>query len=56
MFQQILDEPDWLERMLQEDPRALSPLIHHHINPYGTFELDMTKWLLIDLGESLLHS
>jgi hypothetical protein len=56
MFQQVLDEPGWLERMLPEDLRALSPLIYHHINPYGTFELDMSKRLLIDLGETLLHS
>jgi TnpA family transposase len=56
MFQQVLEEPGWLQRMLPEDLRALSPLIYHHINPYGTFELDMAKRLLIDLGESLLHS
>ena len=56
MFQQALEEPDWLERMLPEDLRALSPLIYHHINPYGTFDLDMAKRLLIDLGEALLHS
>jgi hypothetical protein len=23
--------------------RALTPLIYAHINPYGTFELDMRK-------------
>ena len=56
MFQQVLEEPDWLERMPPEDLRALSPLIYHHINPYGTFDLDMAKRLLIDLGEALLHS
>ena len=56
MFQQVLEEPGWLERMLPEDLRALTPLIYHHINPYGTFELDMAKRLLIDLGETLLPS
>jgi TnpA family transposase len=25
--------------------RALSPLIYHHINPYGTFEIDLAKRL-----------
>jgi hypothetical protein len=43
----------WLERMMTEDLRALSPLIYHHINPYGTFELDMANRLRIDMGESL---
>jgi hypothetical protein len=39
--------------MMTEDLRALSPLIYHHINPYGIFELDMAKRLLIDMGETL---
>jgi len=45
MLQQILAEPGWFERMTPEDPRALSPLIYQHINPYGTFELDLAKRL-----------
>jgi len=52
MLQQVLDEPDWLGRMREEDLRALSPLIYHHVNPYGTFELDMAKRLPIDLAEA----
>jgi hypothetical protein len=52
MFQQVLEQPGWLERMLPEDLRALSPLIYHHVNPYGTFELDMAKRLPIDLAEA----
>ncbi|MCP4902219.1 MAG: transposase, partial [bacterium] len=36
------------------DLRALSPLIYHHVNPYGTFELDMAKRPpAIDMGEIL---
>jgi hypothetical protein len=31
-----------MERITAEDFRALSPLMYTHINPYGTFELDMT--------------
>ncbi len=42
-FRQVLDEPGWLERMMPEDLRALSPLIYHHVNPYATFELDMAR-------------
>jgi hypothetical protein len=45
MLQQILAEPGWFECMTPEDFRALSPLIYHHINPYGTFELDLAKRL-----------
>jgi len=56
MVQQILEEPGWLERMTPEDLRALSPLIYHHVNPYGTFELDMAKRLLIVAGEIMAYS
>lgn len=45
MIQQVLDEPEWLQRMKKEDFRALTPLIYAHINPYGIFELDMNERL-----------
>jgi TnpA family transposase len=45
MLRQILRESGWFERMTPEDLRALSTLICHHINPYGTFDLDLTKRL-----------
>lgn len=41
MIQQVLAEPQWLGRMTPEDFRALTPLIYSHVNPYGTFSLDM---------------
>jgi hypothetical protein len=53
MFQQVLDEPGWLKRMMPEDLQAL---IYYHVNPYGTFELDMAKRPPIDINETLLHS
>ena len=31
-----------------EDYRALSRIIYNHVNPYGEFELDMTKRLAIE--------
>ena len=31
--------------MTGEDMRGLTPLIYNHVNPYGRFELDMTKRL-----------
>jgi TnpA family transposase len=48
MLQQVLADPAWLERLDAEDRRALSPLIYGHCNPYGAFELDMSKRLPIE--------
>lgn len=45
MLQQVLAEGAWLERMRAEDLRALSPLMYTHVNPYGSFELDLSKRL-----------
>lgn len=47
MMQQILSERQWLKLMQKDDFRALTPLIWGHINPYGTFRLDMDERLLI---------
>jgi TnpA family transposase len=47
MIQQVLTDQTWWERMQPEDLRALTPLIYAHINPYGTFELDMKKRLYL---------
>jgi len=48
MLQNVLGDPAWLGRMEIEDMRALSPLIYAHINPYGTFELDLAERLELD--------
>ena len=48
MIQQVLSEAGWMRRMAAEDFRALTPLIHSHVNPYGSFELDMEKRLSLD--------
>jgi hypothetical protein len=45
MLQEILSLPEWKERLTMEDKRALSPLLHLHINPYGLFPLDMDQRL-----------
>jgi TnpA family transposase len=45
MLQAILADPAWMGRMTADDFRALSPLVYTHINPYGTFELDMAARL-----------
>jgi TnpA family transposase len=41
MIQQVLAEPAWQDRLIAADLRALTPLLWAHINPYGTFALDM---------------
>ena len=48
MLQNVLGEEEWMGRMADEDFRALTPLIHSHVNPYGSFELDMKKRLPLD--------
>ena len=45
MIQCVLGDTTWMGRMAPEDFRALTPLIHSHVNPYGSFELDMEKRL-----------
>jgi TnpA family transposase len=54
MLQQVLAEPSWLARMTPEDYRALTPLIYHHVNPYGLFELDMAERLPIEQASGSL--
>ena len=43
MLQQILALPEWQHRLTEVDLRALSPLKWQHINPYGTFTLNMAE-------------
>lgn len=53
MIQDVMQESDWSTRLLAEDLRALSPLIHAHINPYGFFKLDMTQRIRLSSGLSI---
>lgn len=48
MIQQVITQPEWEQRLNQEDLRGLTPLIYGHINPYGTFHLDLSKRLEIE--------
>ena len=52
LIQEILSDPIWRNRLTPEDYRALSPLIHSHFNPYGTFLLDLAKRLMIGIEDS----
>jgi TnpA family transposase len=47
MIQKILDLEHWKNKLTIEDKRALSPLFYSHVNPYGTFKLDMNKRIVI---------
>ena len=48
MIQQALAEPAWRGRLTAADLRALSPLKWQHINPYGTFILNMKERLPLE--------
>lgn len=48
IIQEVLSDPSWRVKLMPEDLRALSPLIHAHINPYGLFPLDLRQRLLIE--------
>ena len=47
IIQELLSDPAWADKLTPEDKRALTPLIHAHINPYGLFPLDLYKRLII---------
>jgi TnpA family transposase len=47
LIQEVLSEPAWRNRMTPTDWRAMSAMIHAHINPYGIFQLDMMARLTI---------
>lgn len=54
MIQRVLAEPRWLERMQDDDYRAMTPLVYNHITPYGFFDLDMDKRLPIEDSGNVL--
>lgn len=48
LVQNTLARPEWADRLTEHDRRALSPLFWQHVNPYGTFRLDLDTHLRID--------
>ena len=46
-IQEVLAESAWHDRMTVDDWRGLTPLIYHHVNPYGRIDLDMHTRLRI---------
>ena len=51
IIQEVLSNPVWKNKLTPEDKRALTPLIHAHINPYGLFPLNLDERLTIETGE-----
>jgi hypothetical protein len=47
LIQDVLRDETWRTRLTTADYRGLTPLIYSHVNPYGTFQLDMTQRLPI---------
>jgi hypothetical protein len=45
MVQTVLEDDEWKKRMTDADWRGLTPLFYTHINPYGSFNLDMESRL-----------
>ena len=48
MLQQVLARPYWFNRMTGADWRGLTPLFYSHVNPYGTFKLDMQRRIPVE--------
>ncbi len=53
IIQELLSDPAWANKLTSEDKRALTPLIHAHINPYGLFPLDLYKRLVITVEKEI---
>ena len=48
MLQHVLKESGWIDKLTIEDKRAITPLLHEHINPYGLFLIDLSTRLNIN--------
>lgn len=48
MLQQVINESNWLDKMALEDKRAITPLLHEHLNPYGIFLLNLNTRLEVN--------
>jgi Tn3 transposase DDE domain len=43
LVERTIEREGLWERLSAEDLRALTPLFHGHINPYGQFALDLNR-------------
>jgi len=53
IIQEVLADPVWAGKLTPEDKRALTPLLHAHINPYGLFPLDLNQRLTIETSRHI---
>lgn len=53
LVQRVLQEPQWADRLADDDRRGLTPLFWSNVNPYGTFRLDMDRRLDLDRGPTV---
>lgn len=51
LSKETLSRLDFLIDSISEDFRALTPLVYAHINPYGTFKLNMAERLPLEVGD-----
>ncbi len=51
IIQESLSMPKWQKKLTKEDKRALTALIHSHLNPYGLFPLNLEERLTIETKE-----
>lgn len=50
LLERTIEERSLLEILSPEDMRALTPLFHEHVNPYGLFELDLEKASFLEVA------
>ena len=43
MIQSVIEQKHWQQKLTETDKRAITPLIFSHVNPYGTFKLDLKE-------------
>src|SRR6266700_1006823 len=53
LVQRVLAEPKHFQAMQPADWRGLTPLFYQHVNPYGTFRLDMNQRMHIDEEDAI---
>jgi len=53
LVQRVLAEPKHFQAMQPADWRGLTPLFYQHVNPYGTFRLDMNERMHIDEEDAI---
>jgi hypothetical protein len=53
MLQSVLAQKEWQTKLTSADWRALTPLFYLHINPYGSFHLNLEERLQIATEEEV---